>query len=835
MSSSNSLHPLQLAAELCLGLCVAFGVLALGGAPEWALWPIVALAWLSLALWLAGAAGGRRQARWHLILWLPTAVLALCLFQLVPLPPAVQRLLSPAAAELRDFALVPLGLERWRPISVEPSATWREVAKLAAYASVLFVTLQLGRSERSRRRLVGMLAALGGLVALIGLVHRLLAMDLLFGVYRFSGSLNLVSTIGNGNHLAAFLTVTGLAAVGMAVSAEQRQRSVAWAMGAVTIGLGVVLTLSRGGIGFFVLAQVLLGLMVVARRGGGWRAAAPIALGSVAVLLGGYLVADQLLERAATIDSVTKVQQSKVDLWPMFSEGAAAYSRMGMGRGAFEVAFTRFQTRQLTETFTHPENFVLQLASELGTIATAGLFAFSALCLVRLLRHKKLGLLEVAALCGLFGVALHDLFDFSLEMPATALAATVLAGAAFSAASDRAPIIGLRRTAVGAGVVLACLLAAAGLGGPSVARDEQSIASTPAGADPAALRAQVLPIIDRHPGDYLPYAKMANASALRGDAWESLAWVNRVLFLRPLDGPAHSAAGIALLRMGKRTQSLREFHLAFEAEEWSALALAVQSAQSLDDLERLVGDRADLLILVSQRLRATQRTADADGLLTAHLLPGSPLGLTLHAAEVAAVAGDHAVALALLKEAALKAPEDPAIIARMAAELAALGKADEAINALQTASARWPENKDLGMTLVGLHISTGKPARAREVLARMMPFASDGRARAALLTQEALSHEAEGHGALALKSWRTVAQLEPEVAANHYRLAEIEERQGRLDEAFRLVRKGIATAGADASPRHKEWLERLEKQIIDRRRRPPPDPLSLPSDGGDEL
>ena len=121
-------------AEATLWANLVFSALAWGGAVAWALVPMVLFAFLGLgAVTAESYAKGQR-------LWLPWVTgtlglaIAVCGLQLVPLPASLLSLLSRPAAELRDFALVPLGLTRARPVTLDAPATWRELAKHLAYA-----------------------------------------------------------------------------------------------------------------------------------------------------------------------------------------------------------------------------------------------------------------------------------------------------------------------------------------------------------------------------------------------------------------------------------------------------------------------------------------------------------------------------------------------------------------------------------------------------------------------------------------------------------------------------------------------------------------------------
>ncbi|MFP2964450.1 O-antigen ligase family protein, partial [Myxococcus sp. 1LA] len=361
----------------------------------------------------------------------------LCAVQLVPLPAGVLRLLSPEAAALREFALVPLGLEGARPVSLDPSATWRELAKHLAYLLAFLAAVQVCRSRDSRERLLAAVVFTGAGLTVVGLGHALLGVKSLFGLLSWTHARPpLVTPFGNPNHLAAFLALASTVGVGLALSRRQQARTWPYALAAGLSGLGVVLSLSRGGIAFFAFGQVLLAVLLLRRRHAAGEGAPPVWARSTAALLGllgvlmvgAYAAADGLWAEARTADSVEKLRQSKVALWPMLSGAARAFPMLGVGRGAFEVAFPRYQTEPNPNTFTHPENAVLQVATELGALGLV-LLAVAVWGFMRLLRREGLETVDLAVLAGVAALGLHDLFDFSLELPACAVAALVVLGA----------------------------------------------------------------------------------------------------------------------------------------------------------------------------------------------------------------------------------------------------------------------------------------------------------------------------------------------------------------------------------------------------------------------
>ena len=100
----------------------------------------------------------------------------------------------------------------------------------------------------------------------------------------------------------------------------------------------------------------------------------------------------------------------------------------GMGLGAFELGFSRFQVGSADVTYTHPENLVLQWVAELGLPVALLLAALVVVIATRLLRAARHSMLDQILLVGVCGAMLHDLFDFALELNALPIAVVVVVG-----------------------------------------------------------------------------------------------------------------------------------------------------------------------------------------------------------------------------------------------------------------------------------------------------------------------------------------------------------------------------------------------------------------------
>lgn len=805
------------AAEAAVAVALVALPWSFGGSPWWTTALLLACGTAAYGLWAVGTWRNHRRWGWHPALLLPAFGAALAVVHLVPLPAGALRLLSPPAFELREFALVPLGLDRLRPLSMDPASTARALARFLGLGLLLAAAFELGRREVVRHRLLAVLALTGVSIAVCGFGHLLADEAAFFGVHQFEGYVRFVTPFGNTNHLAAYLALTATIALALALDAE-RDAALGWGLAAAVCGVGVFLTFGRGGIAWFVVTWGMVGAAVLARRGGGLRAVLPWVVIAGTVAFAGLLAFEQLVDRADTVSSVEKLGDTKVALWPMLAHGALQYWPLGLGPGAFELGFARFQTELLSVTFTHPENVLLQWLAEAGvplTVALAGLVLWLTVRLWRAVRERSL---ERYVFLALLGVVLHDVFDFALELNSLAPAAAVVLGllASVERRGTAAPRheAGARPfgLAVGAGLVGAVALAS---GLPTHLDAERALAAASrAGQTPEQLRASALTAIDRHPADWVLYANVASELARRGDPREALAWINRVLFLRPADPHPHVAAAGALQRLGRPLQALAEFKAAWALGDSSSLAAGLELARREQAWDRVLLDTRGHLGLAVQVLVSRGQVAEARALVATALEfpPGDEVAAeakVLHA-RLEAEAGEPAAAVAML--AAL--PEDERTSSELqtvqARLLVKLGRSDEAVTLLEQLQAREPGNLALGLELAGVLASVGRPLAALEVVDRLKPFVAEPAARSRLFRYEGDLWAGQERWGRAIDAYQTATRIEPTRPELHYRLAELFERMGSVHSALDELRAGRTLDTPEGAKARDGQLQRLE-------------------------
>jgi O-antigen ligase/tetratricopeptide (TPR) repeat protein len=819
--------------RLCEGFVIAGVVvlpLCLGGAPWWSLWVLVCWSCLLTLAWGLGYRNHRRRrTSWpaHVSGETDAAALrgpgalsmllvagGLCavvaLVQLVPLPDSVLAQVSPRAFELKSFALLPLGITDAQPISLDAPSTWRALARSLALTAALVVVSLVSSESKVRRRLLASVAVMATGVAVLGLGHLVAQAETLFGVYRFFATLNVVTPFGNVNHLAAFLAFGSTIGLGLAASASSRDRALGWGVVAVLPALVTVLTLSRSGIGGLVLGWAGVAAVAFVDRSQSVRRALPIlAIGGVA-LLALALAAEPVLARLDTISTVERLKASKIELWPSFFSSAWAHKAVGMGLGAFELGYTRDQTSQFDVTFTHPENIVLQWLSEAGFVVAVALLVVVAWAWARAWRRWRGRWLERVVLVALLALVAHDLFDFALEFNAVALAAVVAAGVL-----SHRRVEGPKRGVFGA-LVAACALAAIATfkGLPTHLAAEARLASSAS----TQWREVLMQSIARHPADWVLSAQAAK-QALPQNPSESLAWVNRTLFLRPSDGPSHASAAWALASLKQPGQARLEARLAWERSDSSALPLAVKLAVASNQWDGLFSEYPGIVTAVCRQ--AIQEGGVAAGQACVAAAVAWADGATVvpdeaHLLGLEFSLGERRTEDALAHLTALSdSARGTASAKRMAAKAKALaGDVSGARAELRALLMASPSDVAAVQALAALEVQAGRVDAALEAFARLKPFLNDVGQRVLLSVAEAELHEGRGQYRRAADLVELAARLAPNRADLQYRLARLSEKQGALRRAQSHLKQGQALDTPQGAAAQDAWLERLGAAMV---------------------
>ncbi|MFH1130711.1 MAG: O-antigen ligase family protein [Pseudomonadota bacterium] len=551
------------------------------------------------------------------------------------------------------------GMPNWHPISLDPSSTIWAALKMAA-CTMAFLTAQNYLHQRRRRDRLLIIFVIGSTVlAFIGIIGAIAVPGKPLMLYTpqvgRAGGLIATSFV-NPNHGAAFLTLGAVVAMGMAVATFDLQRRVLFSLAGIVLGASVFLTLSLGGILALILALGSLSLFLFfgyaqtqTRR---TFALIPGVLASI-FALAAWLGHQKIVEEFKYLLPGETFTLGKLALWAPGWDMVMANPWVGVGRGAFMTTFPRYLKGDvlLTKSYSHLENQYLHLPAEWGIPIGMGIVLLSFVALIFWIRkgHKDP---QTAALASVFlGIAVHNLFDFNMEILGIALPLSVMAGTLSAATKKRTkgkvksePQYHLfqhrehqllaRNSALlflieffsffklwvfdtrkhhnvmvlgflGVFSFLGILTAVAPT--PTADQDSERIAQLANGPIEEAGHA-FSRSIRRHPADYLPHF-MAGRIALRKGKPQALAWLNRSMFHFPQNPDIHFETAIALVRFGRPHQALVEYRLALEngTPALRVLRKALPLCQGPKDIERLLPQDPATYVAAIDQLLATNK------------------------------------------------------------------------------------------------------------------------------------------------------------------------------------------------------------------------------------
>jgi tetratricopeptide (TPR) repeat protein len=469
------------AASLAPAALVALAVLspwAMGAVTPQALVTVTCAALMASVLVLLHGAVRGALALPAVPLWPLACFLALALAQLVPLPPALHRLLAPGSHTVwhpADALLAGVLGASARPVSVDPVTTLAALALTGGLALLALLSAPALARPRAALRAAAVVAACGFALSAYAIWARARFGKLLYGQI----AVPTVAPFGpfvSKNHFAgwsvmAALLVTGLA-LGLADAARRRGRD--WTADARAGGviLALVATLamalaslasqSRGGaMALAAGAACLLALRLLGRasaRGALLPTLVPtLVLG--AILIG--LVPQEAHERMRSLSGAS----FRLDTWKDTLRLAASSPVVGHGLGAFHDAYPRFKRGHGFERVEHAENDYLETLAETGLLGLGLALGGFVLLISSAGRGggdaagslvRGIGQGATAALAAL---AVHSAVDFNLRIPSNA-ALAALAAAALAAAAGARPRPLARPLAAGLALCALALAAA---------------------------------------------------------------------------------------------------------------------------------------------------------------------------------------------------------------------------------------------------------------------------------------------------------------------------------------------------------------------------------------
>jgi len=541
-----------------LALAIVFPAMALGAIHTPILCITAALVAASAAFAWMHAPVVRPRLAVSVLLATGVGLILFTLFQLVPLPAPLLHLLAPRNADVWSRALLPMHLPgpSWTPLSLDPIATSIEVLRGITYVGAFLTVVRVASRRGGTLFCSAVLVISATLVGMAGLLHPAMGAERVFGIYRPETLIasRHIAPLLNSNALAAYVNIGFFIALGEGLAARTvvpRPISLAFAVVLMAIELWLA---SRGG-----MLSLLVGaaLVVWMSRVAGRRYRQDIKHVTYGVLIVGSMAAIAIFVLATSDEAWNELADtsvSKVHVYAPALRMIRSSFLFGAGRGSFESAFPAFRDETGYFTYTHPENILLQWASEWGVPVTLLALAAIAWSLrpAVLFSHSRPAVGAQVALATAF---LHNLVDFNSEFPGVVLAFAACAGlvtAGTGVGSFRRIDAWARHPRLvawlpAAATVLAGLLVLSHLN-DDLFSDRRKLEQAALAPEPQeAFYELVRPALLRHPAEaYMPFAGALRALVAKDESvWP---WAGRALELSPVYAPAHFILARSLFR-----------------------------------------------------------------------------------------------------------------------------------------------------------------------------------------------------------------------------------------------------------------------------------------------
>ncbi|HSB10200.1 MAG TPA: O-antigen ligase family protein [Blastocatellia bacterium] len=431
--AENSGH-LNKTIGLGLLIAVVFAALAHGAVEPWSVFVFEALVVALVLLWSIKVAADKRLKLTVPDIALPIAALV-----------AVGLLQSIAFTDSSG---------RWISLSRNVEYT-RAAVTVLAFLLISFLIASNFFASRGRLRALSHFLVIYGLgMAMFALIQHFTWNGRFYWI-RPTQATSPFGPFANHNHFAGYMELLipiPLAfVVTRAVRAELR---VLYGFAAAMMGIAAVLSLSRGGIISIAAGVVFLTFMSVKltrrRRDEGTRGRPPqlvsrfaAVIGIVAIITAGifWIGADPVINRvtqgqaSAPASPKETFYSSRGWVWRDTMTMIRANPMLGVGLGAYETAFSIYTQSDGSLRVPQAHNDFLQVVADCGIVGGVIAVWFLVLLFRAVARGARssdplYAALAVGCGAGIFGMLVHSLFDFNLQLPSNALLFLLLSAVA---------------------------------------------------------------------------------------------------------------------------------------------------------------------------------------------------------------------------------------------------------------------------------------------------------------------------------------------------------------------------------------------------------------------
>lgn len=409
-------------------LIIMAAALMFGAVEVWSAVPVLLAVYTVFLVWVFR--GGYEEAgpARHIRLLAVCAALfvGLAVFQLVPLPHSVMKLIAPHTADLREYYAT--GPRAAAPLSVNPSASLGELTRVAAFSAIFLISAFHFQKRGSIRRFAQTMVIFGFVLAVFGLLQKATGGSRIYWLRELTAGGSPFGPFVNRNHFAGFIGMLIPLGLGTALNAGMREKKFLYGFMTVIMAVSLFLSLSRGGIISFLAALAAFAFLMTVNSE---EKKLPWAVGLFLLVLFSYLI---YLGISPVIDRFYHTdisQEERMVVWSSTLRAFRDFWLLGSGLGTFVNVYPLYASIPLQALYDHAHNDYLELLLETGIAGVLIVFCAAAVLAVALVRSPKqghAGITRASLIAALISMLVHSFFDFNLHILSNLLLFGVLLG-----------------------------------------------------------------------------------------------------------------------------------------------------------------------------------------------------------------------------------------------------------------------------------------------------------------------------------------------------------------------------------------------------------------------
>jgi len=446
----------DVAIEWMLGGLLAFMPLAFGVVHAWSEEIVIALSGMVVFCFLLKLVYYRNL---YLIWSGSYAAVAIFLFvvvfQLIPLPTVLVKIISPNTAILKTELLGDLSnadtLIRSMPLTFYSNATEHDLRLAMSVAAVFVVVLNVFRRPDQIKRLLMVISVIGGFVALISLAQNLFGNDKIYWFISSRNSKGYSGPFVNHSNYAQFMNLSiGAALAWLCVELHEsftgKRKSLPDVVEYLTSGAAkkiwlflaiisfgaatVFISLSRGGMVSVLIAMSFTILLFSWRKSLRDHGLVMIVTALIAFICVLYVGFDAVYDRLASLREFEEAESGRLQILKDIAIAWTKFPMFGTGMGTHSVVYPMFDRSTIPALAAHAENEYAQAAEETGLIGLASLIIFGILIglnYARSIRGNKLPICSAAYGLGfgILAILIQSLSDFGQHLPANSFLSAI--------------------------------------------------------------------------------------------------------------------------------------------------------------------------------------------------------------------------------------------------------------------------------------------------------------------------------------------------------------------------------------------------------------------------